>query len=257
MASGSGGTRGEGSFPPFLNAVSLGLIPGYTAVVIAGHNPDIDATPEEDIWEGGGSLSYLSSAETMNIASTAAADDDGSTGVETILVKGLDASYLEIQEVVTMNGTSNVLTSNSYLRVHQLIAQTAGTGLTNAGIITATASSAATVQCEMDAGEGTSQNSHYTIPAGKSGIVLRVELDSHKTVGASPLVEFMGMVRPFGGAWIQVFGRHMETDVDDSIVVEQPVAPLISAKTDIRMAVSSDKADTEVRSRMYLLLKTL
>jgi hypothetical protein len=47
--------------------VSAGRVSGASWVLIRGHNPDIDSAASEDIWEGGGTLSYLTSAETMDI----------------------------------------------------------------------------------------------------------------------------------------------------------------------------------------------
>lgn len=237
--------------------VARGNVPGESTLIIRGHKSDIDASENEHVWEGDGDLSYLSSAETMNITSTAAADDDGSTGVESVLVSGVDGSGDLLTETVTMNGTSNVLTSGSFLRVNSIVALTCGSGGTNAGDITATASSAGTLQCEMDAGEGISQNSQYTVPNGYALDVVQVELNASKVSGGgTPVVEFRGLARSSASApWLQLFDKKMDTGVQDELDILLPFPFIPTAGYDVRMNIETDTANTEARSRMYGILR--
>lgn len=144
----------------------------------------LDTVTEEDIWDAGGQLSFLSSAETMSIVSTSTNDDVAGTGAQYLLINGLDNDYNLIQETVVMDGTTPVVTSNSYLRVHRLRVVTSGSGQTNAGTITATASTASTTQAQILAGNSITRMSHFTIPAGYTGFTTHVVMSCFRESGS-------------------------------------------------------------------------
>lgn len=151
-----------------------------------GYNPQVSSSVFEDIWSQGGNLSYLSSEETMNIASTSVEDDavkdPVGTGATQIIIDGLDGSYNRIKETISLDGTTNVLTTNSFLRVNKMyITGSVGTAGTNVGAITATASSAGTVQANIPATLGQTQKSQFTIPAGFKAIILHWWVNCGKT----------------------------------------------------------------------------
>ena len=52
------------------DAVAQGLISGQQSFIIGAHNPSLATGVTEDVWDEGGTLSFLSGAETMDIAST-------------------------------------------------------------------------------------------------------------------------------------------------------------------------------------------
>ena len=239
----------------FLLAVAMGDIAGHSLVIVRGHNPDIDSSTEEDVWEVGGTITYLTSGETMEIASSSAQDGVAGTGALTVLVNGCSGTGAAQTEIITTNGTTDVQTLNSYLRVNSLIVLTAGTNEANVGNLTATATTAGTVQCEMDAGEGISQNSHYCVPLATTGYLYKVELNAAKiSGGGSPEIEFKGMARPNGAAWLQLFDKKMDTSVTDEIDLDLPFPTAMAALTDIKFRADTDTNNTEVRTRMYLLL---
>lgn len=234
--------------------IAKGNVPGHAAIIVRGHNADIDDGAQEDVWEPGGELSYLSSAETMEIASTSADDAAAGTGARTVMIQGVDDDGLFISEVVTLNGTSNVQTSNSYLRVNLMNILTAGSAGWNVGDLTATATTAATIQDEMDATEGFSQSSHYTVPAGKTAFLTQVELNAAKLSGGGvPEIEFKAMFRPFGGAWHQGFDKTLDTSVTDELDIILPVPTRILERTDVRITALTDTNNSEARTRMYIL----
>ena len=130
-----------------------------------GHNSDVNGT-FVDIGTPGGVLSRLSSAETMDIASTSTADDVGGTGAITIRVEGLANDWSILNEDVTRDGTGTVTTSGSFLRINRMFITSSGTGQTNAGTITATSSTASTEQARIDTGVGQTEKTQYTVPLG-------------------------------------------------------------------------------------------
>lgn len=239
--------------------LSRGNVAGMSVERIHGHNPDLDTGVEEDMWEAGGFLTYLTGAETMEIASSDANDTSAGTGARTVLVKGLLSTYVEAEETVIMNGVTDVQTSNSYLRIEHLEVVTAGSGRTNAGNITATATSAATIQAEMDAGESLSQDAHYTVPLNKTAYITQIEFNAVKIVGgASPEIEFKVLTRAVGSSvdapWVQIYDKILDTSVSDELDVYLPFYDMELEKTDIRITGTSTADNVEARCRLYLIL---
>lgn len=242
--------------------ISRGNLTGHSTVVIRGHNPSqTSASGFVDIAEFG-DLTHLTSAETMDIVS-ASTDDDGSPvgiGLRTLLVLGVDNTGADISEVITLNGTTDVTTVNSYLRVNTLVGLTVGSAGWNVGDITCIASSAATIQSQMGATEGISQSSHYTVPLGKTLHVTKLEFNAAKLSGGQlPVVEFKVYVRSGGdgNCWIQLFDKKMDSAVSNELDLLLPFpssATQAIARTDFRIRADTDQDNTEVRTRMYGIL---
>ena len=195
----------------------------------------------------------------MDIDSTSTSDDGSPAGIgaQTLLVQGISSTGALQSETITMNGTTVVVTANTYLRILSMTVLTAGSSGWNVGNILATATTAATVQDEMDATEGVSQSSHFTIPLNTKGLLFQVELNTAKiTGGASPEVEFKGLALPgglaAGGSWLQLFDKTVDTGVTDEIDIILPYPTLLPARTDIRMRTDTDQNSTESRTRMYI-----
>lgn len=240
--------------------VAKGNIIGSSIVIIRGHNPSFDtADGFVDVAEFG-DLTYLTSAEKMNIKSTSIQDDADlvGTGAWTLEISGVDNDGAAISEVVTLNGTANVLTDKLYLRINSMLILTAGSGEMNAGNITATAQNAATIQDEMDATESISQSSHYTVPLGHTLYLTRAELNAGKDGGGTqPEIEFKELRRSKvtpDAPWVQEFDKKLETAVSDELDIDFVLPIKIVAQTDLRFQANTDKNDSEVRIRQYGIL---
>lgn len=236
--------------------VAKGEITGEISVIIRGHNSDFNISDGFiDISEFG-DLIYLSSAEKMNISSTDSNDVSGGTGLRSVLIQGVDNDGVAIQEVAPLDGTNNVLTIKDYLRVNFLIGLLVGSAGWNVGNITAIAETAATTQCIISATEGISQNSHYTIPMGKSFHAKQAEFNASKlTAGQVPTIEFKAYARSsVNNCWIQVFDKKMNTNVNDGLDLLIPLFTKLSERTDLRFRANTDENNTEVRSRLLGLL---
>ena len=243
----------------FLVEVSKGNITGQSTKIVEGLNPDIDiASGEEDLWAAGGTRVYLAAEETMNVVSSSTDDDVGGTGVTSVFIVALDDDGEQVVELVTMDGTSNVLTAIAMKDVVSVFAASAGSGLTNAGDITLTASSAGTVQACMMAGTGTYTGGFYTVPAGKKAIIEQVEIDATKITGGGnslPLVNFRIYARLPGAnqPWIVIVERRLDTAVQDQLIIPFPVSNILTTSADVRMTASTDIDNTEARMRISML----
>jgi len=198
----------SGNSPPYNLQVQRGLVEGVERIAIVGHNTDMDlGTIPEDIWEGGGLYPFQSVPQSLEILSDSVADAAAGTGMRTVRVVGLDGGYQEIQEVVTLDGTTPVALTQQYFRINQLVGVTAGSGAANAGIITLQVAGGGAVQAVMDAGDGLAHQAIYTVPAGKTLNFITRE----SAILRQPNIETMEIhikIRGPGGPWISrnIFG---------------------------------------------------
>jgi len=164
-----------GRFEPFELQVSRGQITGHRSVVVFGYNPDVD-TSRVTVWPYTGILPLPAAALQMKVSSSSVDDTANGTGARTVFVAGLDANYNEISEIVTLNGQTAVLTTQSFLHINNAYVATAGSGLSAAGDIyfgegTVTAGVPATVYDLIKFDYNQRITGSYTIPAGYTGYV--------------------------------------------------------------------------------------
>ena len=228
---------------------SKGNIPGHSVVVIRGHNGDVDTASVEDVWGEGGTKTYLSSAETLDIKSTDANDASAGTGMRTVRVYGLNASLAEITEDVVLNGTTDVVTSASFLRVTKIEGRTAGSGGTNAGAITADGSTSGNVLSYMAIGAGVSEDSHYTVPDSATLYLTDLEVFAAKTSTGSPVVDAKLMQRPIGESadapWREIYRCQLDTGQCNQVSFKGMIA--VSEQSDIKWVADVDVNNSVVR----------
>ena len=157
---------------PFELQVARGLIKGHSLINIFGYQPLVSST-FIPIWENATVYTYPSAATVMQMVSTSASD----TAVA-VRIMGLNADYEAITEVVTLNGTTPVSTIGSYLRINSLVT-VAGNA---AGTITLSA--AGVTYAKINVGIGRSQMSMFSVPAGYSFFLARVDLFSNLSGGS-------------------------------------------------------------------------
>ncbi len=164
-----------GRIEPFELQVSRGQITGHRSVVVFGYNPDVD-TSRVTVWPYTGILPLPAAALQMKVSSSDANDTAAGTGARTVFVAGLDANYNEISEIVTLNGQTAVLTTQSFLHINNAYVATAGSGLSAAGDIyfgdgTVTAGVPATVYDLIKFDYNQRITGSYTVPAGYTAYV--------------------------------------------------------------------------------------
>ena len=121
---------------------------------------DAQTTTFRAVWELSNTTDYVfpSTTQIMRVAS-----DDATDASVQILIKGLDADYLEISEVVTLTATT-VDTTQQFFRVNDVV--TVGTqNLEATSTLTVQDTAQTTVFAQVDNGHGRNQASIYTVPA--------------------------------------------------------------------------------------------
>lgn len=171
---------------PWAHAVSLGLIPGCVRATAIGTNPT--AAAGASFWYGTGAYNWIPSARNLEIVSSSASDTLAGTGVQKVLVSGLDANYSQISETVSMNGTTAVALANQYLRINRAVSAQAGSAQVNQGNISIRDTGGGTLRAIIPIvlagiGIGITSQSAYTVPAGYTLIIESMILSINRNTG--------------------------------------------------------------------------
>jgi len=225
---------------------SIGQYRGWISQNKFAYNGSV-GTSYEDVWAAGGTESYLTSAETMITVSTDGNDKGVATalsGARTLQIYGLDSNYDEINEIVTLNGTSNVTTSNSYLRVYRAIVRSAGSTGSNEGVISLTSSSSGYTHASISIGDNQTLKSQYTVPNGYYMILNNVSSSCAK----SDQIEVRLEERPLNEVFQvkQIFQVFQQT-----IQVQFIPSKIFSPKSDIRMRAKNIGGSTVSMTAAY------
>lgn len=164
-----------GATEPFELQVARGQITAHRSVIVFGYNPDVD-TARVTVWPYAGVIPLPAAALQLKVSSSSADDTANGTGARTVYVEGLDANHEEISEIVTLNGQTAVLTTQSFLHINNAYVATAGSGLSAAGDIyfgtgVVTAGVPATVYDLIKFDYNQRITGSYTVPAGFTAYV--------------------------------------------------------------------------------------
>lgn len=177
-----------GEYGPFGLQVARGQIAFHSSFQVFGYNPDVDQT-EETVWPDGGTVPHPTVASVLVIASSSSNDAAGGTGARTVLIEGVDGDYEAISETLTLNGTTGVNTSNSYLYVNRMVVLTVGSGEQNQGEITAKVDT--TLYDIIATGYNNSTTGHYCVPAGYTGYMTSGILTAGQASGSTSVTGYL------------------------------------------------------------------
>lgn len=229
----------------FFLEVARGNVAGHNSMSKFGYNISVGSTSREDIWDQGGLYPWPTSAATVTIKSNDADDTSAGTGARTLEIEGLDSSWDLVIETITMNGTTDVTTTNSYRRIYRMTVKTSGSSETNEGQITATHT--ATIIAVIEANNGQTFMAIYTIPNGKTGYFYDYYFTSENSLPATMDL----LVRPFNGSWNS---KH-RLEIGGSVVPQPFRVPLkFEAKTDIRMNAIAHTGNNRMAAGFNLVL---
>jgi len=156
-----------GTYEPFELQVARGQIQGHSTVNIYGYQANV-TTSTIPVWENATSYTFPASATTMHLASSV---NTGQDLTATVTINGLDSSYNQISETLTLNGTTAVTTTKSYLRINSMQVVSG----TPTGTITLKDLTDTTTYAQITAAFGRTQMAIYTVPAGNTFYLSRVD----------------------------------------------------------------------------------
>ena len=159
----------RGYHEPFELQVSRNQITGHSVLNIFGYQASVTTT-SIPVWENASVYTYPTSALTMTYASTA-------SETLTMTVTGLDANYAVVTDTVTFTaGMSGTATNGTqFFRINSMVVTSTGTlGGSNVGTITA--KNGGTTYAQIAIGVGKTQMAIYTVPAGFSFHLNRIDV---------------------------------------------------------------------------------
>jgi hypothetical protein len=227
-----------------IEQIALGLVPGHRSYRKFGMN---DAVPSgtSEMWPQGTLRVLPTTAGQFSISSSSIEDDTDKggavpgTGAWTVTVEGLDSNYNEISETVSMNGTAAVTSvGTDWFRINRMYNNNAGTNEINVGNITATIGG--NPQAYIEANQGQTHQTHYTVPAGKTLMIVGYHLQVGRMSGSTDL-HVLGQVRLFNGgtgdeAWRTLSDIWLWNGQDWDNSTSATVAP---QKTELRQRIVS------------------
>lgn len=123
-------------------------------------------------------------AERLKIVSSNAADTAAGSGARSVFVIGADSAGNALTELVPLNGTTSVTTSNFFLRITRLLVASAGASAANVGNITVKNNAETQNMYYMVAGENVDHTGFKSTNKNENGYIetLVVATDSDATV---------------------------------------------------------------------------
>ncbi len=234
-------------------AIADGSFGRFGGQYIYGYNGAVSTT-EETVWQEGGAYTHPASASTMTVSSDDAGDAAAGVGATEVTITGLDSNYAVVVESVTMNGTTAVTTTNSFLRINTLEVTNAGSTGENAGVVyigtgTVTSGKPANVFGLIEKGENQSLHGFWTVPAGFTAYIMRQVAISHGN--AASVAEISLRVRRFG-LFFRTINRFKLTR--GSIQIPFYVPLKLEERTDFQVRAIADTGNIDVSQGLDLLI---
>jgi len=178
--------------------VARGNVTGQFAVNKFGRSTNVDNGVSTDIWDAADVTTNQAiwlaptAARLHDIASDSTSDDGSPVGVgaRTLKIYGLQTwSSVETNETITMDGTTNVTTANSYVIIHRMVVITWGATSVNVGTITATAQTDATLTAQISPSKGQTEMAIYGIPTSQKFYMYSFYVYYNKSAGVSGAID--------------------------------------------------------------------
>mgnify|MGYP000076404227 CR=1 FL=1 len=238
----------------FKAEVSLGLRQGSALWNKFGYNEDVGTTAEL-LASWGGSYSPMTTARTLSIVSTSTDDASGGTGAQSLVVYGVDANRREQVVVVTPAGTTPVVTAETWLGINRIAVALAGSGKVNAGTITATATTDATIQGQLPAGSGTTQQCIFHVQEGSQALAEWITVNVARFGnGTEPIVTVKGWVySAVSNAKYEVFRQLINTTFNGGVELTPPLPFPIGDGAVFWLEAVSTRTGTTVNGRFSLI----
>lgn len=200
--------------------IAAGELTGYSHINKFGFSSNIGAgSGYHTIWNAGGIYTYASTATIATVTS-----DDSSDDGAVINIQGLDANYLPIEEDITIGGSAG---TQLFFRVYRALVKVPATGQsTNVGKIEIQINGAS--RAEILEGNGQTLMAVYTVPAGKTGYLMKLQASPSKNTD----VLFKLVIREENGAFLT---KGMFGTFGVPVTYDYPVPLRFPEKTDIEI----------------------
>lgn len=215
--------------PHLLFDIAQGKMYDSEAVNIFGFNRAV-GNSFETVWNDGDTYAFPSAALTMTIVSSSASD------TMDVLVVGLDASYNEVRQTVTLTGTGAVTIPTALYRINSAII------LAGSNVGNITIANGGVTYAFIEAELGTTQACIYTVPAGYDLYLFRITANSATATGSQYLM-IRNALRTSTGRWLKVAEA---TFSQSQVNYDRQVPFKIAEKTDFQFEAKSSASTNEV-----------
>jgi len=209
------------------SAVALGKSGGNSVRNIFGYNAAIPSTLTT-AWEVATNYTWPTEALTMTVTSNAA--DAGYT----ILIKGLDANYDEIQETILLDGTGTATTANQYYRINDVVTIGTPGGAYGSPQNNITLANGGTTYAQVDADKGKNQAAIFTVPRGYQLALLRISAFCASATQNNRTLTFENVARLKTGVILRV----AQTEFLEQMIIDRQLPFVYDECTDIEFKLS-------------------
>jgi len=197
--------------------VALALRNGKTHWDIWGYNADVDTGTEVVRSSGGTTVALTTVPTTYTFVSTSANDTSGGTGANSLVVYYIDDDRKAQIGVITMNGTTPVVSAFTGLGINRISIYLAGSGQKNAGVITCTETTGGANVAQMPLNAGTNQTTVFYTQENYTTLItpeIFINLVKASGGGTAPIVIIKGWVFSFvSNAYYEVFSITLDSSV--------------------------------------------
>ena len=241
----------------YKSEVAMGKRQGRVLWNKFGYNNDIDIGTEV-IASWGGTFTPLTTATTLIITSSSANDTNGGTGCNSIVVYGIDENRDEKIEVVTLNGTTPVVTASTWLGINRIAMFLCGSGKVNAGEIDILATVGGSVMAQMPIGGGVSQQCIFHIPRNHNFLTEFLMLNVLNRGKNAELTVKLWVYSAVNNGNQEVFKVDIDTSVTNEPLQLNPNLPFpISEKSVMWLECTSNTANIIVNARFSGILERI
>jgi hypothetical protein len=245
-------------------------IPGGRSFFFFGFNDGV-GTSFEDIWPAGGNINWLTSAVTVEIISSDAADDSAGLGTQSVEIHGLSATGEDQDEVIVTNGTGTTESAKTYTRINKMHNEAVGTyggshqgdiscysrgGASEGVLLSIMKGEEGAADSSVQYGLGEAGNGFWSVPLGKVMYITRLSVIPN--IGANKSVDvilyeregILNTTTPFDPRRV----LWDETEIDQPLAKEFKSHLKIKALTDVFFrAQGSATSKIEVSIDFYLV----
>jgi len=239
----------------FHTEVALGRRQGAETWNKHGYNLDLGTAGTRKVIAefSSGTLSYITTAETMDIVSASVNDvvTTGS-GAQSVRIWGVGANWVNQTEDINLNGTTTVTTTKTWIGINRISVTLAGSGKKNAGKITVTGNTTTgTTFATVPADQGTTQQCIFYVPAGYQFLAEWIYFSARKTSGGSkPELDYFGYVYSgISNAEYEIYRDTIDIGVQQHIDVAPPTPFIIGEQSILWFEAESDTNNTSVKGR--------
>jgi hypothetical protein len=215
----------------------------------------VDTGGAEVVASWGGTFTPMTTARTLSIVSTSTDDASGGTGTQSLVVYGIDANRQSQTVVVVMDGTTPVVTTETWLGVNRVATALAGSAGINVGTITATATTDATTQAQMPPGEGTTQQCIFFTQDSHVALIESLRfIGTRFGSGTEPVITVKGWVySAVSSAKYEVFRETLDLGVTTFADPLLHLPFVVGEKSAFWLEATTNRDDTEVSARFSLI----